>query len=174
MEQHGAEVEVRRLAPEDWQRLRSIRIEALETSPLAFITTADEARRDSDSMWQERTQKGALGLEQVTMVGVAGPDTVGMAIGVRRTKRPLDVVPIVAVFVSERARRQGVGGRLMLGVERWATDVGARRTSLWVVDGNDGAQSFYESLGYVATLDRQRISVPPVRWETRFEKRLSG
>ena len=168
------DVVVRRITVDDWRRLRQIRIEALSNSPMAFITTADEARQDPDSLWRSRAEQGASGDGQVTMLAVAGDDAVGMAVGFRRTKRPLDVVPVVAVFVSERARRLGVGARLMAGVEEWAVSVGGRTTSLWVVDGNDGARRFYESLGYTATLDRQRITVPPVRWETRMQKPLTA
>lgn len=62
----------------------------------------------------------------------------------------------------------------MEGVEGWARSKGVGLTSLWVVDGNDAARRFYEQLGYAATLDRQKISVPPVRWETRLVKDLSG
>jgi GNAT superfamily N-acetyltransferase len=170
---HRDDVEVRRIRSDDWTRLRDIRIDALTDTPLAFITTLDEARNFPDSLWKERADEGAVGDGQITVIAVDGERTVGMAVGLRRSSPPVDVVPIVSVFVSRSARRGCVGRRLMDGVERWARREGPVTTSLWVVDGNDAAIAFYESLGYVATFDRHLITVPPQRWETRYAKRIT-
>jgi GNAT superfamily N-acetyltransferase len=62
----------------------------------------------------------------------------------------------------------------MADVEAWARTRGASETSLWVVEGNDPALAMYQALGYQITLDRQKITVPPVRWEVRLRKRLTG
>ena len=167
-------VTVRQIEADEWRRLRSIRLEALMDSPESFITLHAEAAGFPDSVWAERADAGSSGIEQVTMVAIDGADTVGMAVGLSRPGIRPGVVPIVSVFVSPRARRAGVGKSLMGGVERWARSRSVGMTSLWVVDGNEGARKFYEGLGYVATLDRHKISVPPIRWETRLVKNLSG
>jgi GNAT superfamily N-acetyltransferase len=166
-------VEVRALAPDEWGRLKAIRLEALADSPLAYTTTLDEASRFPDSVWQERASGSAHGLEQITMIGVDGRKTVAMGVGLLRRNRRHSLVAIVSVYVSPEYRRSGTGGAVMRGIEAWARRNGADATSLWVVDDNERARVFYESLGYRATLDRQRITVPPVRWETRFVKRLT-
>ena len=165
---------VRPIESHEWQRLRSVRCEALVDTPTAFITTIDEAKALPDAVWIDLAEAGSRGEDQTTWIAVDGADTVGMAVGLLRTDARPGVVPIVSVFVSPRARRTGTGRRLMNGVEDWARSKEAKLTSLWVVDGNDPARRFYEGLGYVATLDRQKISVPPVRWETRLVKGLSG
>ena len=97
-----------------------------------------------------------------------------MAVGLDKSRPGRRVVAIVSVYVSPGFRRRGIAGSLMGQVERWAATRGARRTSLWVVDGNEAAARFYEGRGYRRTLDRQKIRTPPVRWEARMEKRLSG
>jgi len=165
---------VRRIAPDEWRRLRAIRLEALADTPTAYITTLAEAQAFSDSVWIERAAAGSTGADQATMIAVDGVDTVGMAVGLLRPDARPGVVPIVSVYVSPQARRAGTGKRLMDGVEDWARSVSATMTSLWVVDGNDVAWSFYGELGYVATLDRHKIPVPPIRWETRVVKILTG
>ena len=168
-----ATYDVRPVRPDEWERLRAIRLEMLRDTPEAYITTLDEALAFPDDVWIDRAVKGAAGEDQSTLIAVDGTDTVGMAVGLLpRPFRP-DVAPVVSVYVAPRARRSGVGTRLMGAVEAWAKSVGAHATSLWVVDGNDPARSFYDSLGYRATLDRQKISIPPVRWETRMVKALS-
>ena len=156
----------------EWRRLRDVRLDALADSPEAFITTLAEARSFPDSLWRDRATAGAYGDEQATMIAIEGTRTVGMAVGIDRSTVATGVVAIVSVFVSADVRHRGVGRSLMAAVEAWAEGIGATTTSLWVVDGNDVARGFYESLGYTATLDRQRIDVPPVRWETRMVKRI--
>lgn len=165
-------VEVRRIRTDEWLKLREIRLEALADTPEAFITTLAEAETYPDDVWKDRARSGALGGLQTTMIAVDGEHTVGMAIGLLRPAVTREVVPIVSVFVSPSVRRRGVGEGLVVGVERWARAQGAVRTSLWVVDTNDAARRFYEGIGYRATLDRQKITVAPVRWETRLVKEL--
>ena len=166
-------IEVRRIAPGDERRLREIRIEALEDAPLAFITTAEEARAHPDDLWHRRVLAGSSGTDQATFLACAGEATVGMAIGLDRSDRAPGVVAVVSVFVSSSARRRGVGDALMSAVESWAMAIGATTTSLWVVDDNASARAFYENRGYRPTLDRQRITAPPQRWETRMYRTLT-
>ena len=167
-------IDVRSIEAHEWERLREIRLEALADTPTAFITTLDEARAFPDSVWIDRASAGASGEDQRTVLAIDGADTVGMSVGLFRPHARSGVVPIVSVYVSPRARRDGTGTRLMQDLEAWARTKGASMTSLWVVDTNEVARRFYERLGYVATLDRQKITVPPVRWETRLVKDLSG
>ncbi len=59
-----------------------------------------------------------------------------------------DVAEIVAMNVSPEAWRSGVGTSLMTdALDRFRRD-GWRVVSLWVVDGNDRAQKFYEQFGF--------------------------
>ena len=166
-------VEVRALEPDEWHRLKAIRLEALAESPLAYTTTLDEALAYPDAVWRERASGRSGGFDQLTMIGVEGSRTVAMGVALLRTQRRRRIVPIVSVFVSPGHRRSGIGEAVMEGLEAWAARNDADRTSLWVVDDNDPARLFYESLGYRSTGDRQKISVPPVRWETRLEKLLT-
>ncbi len=152
--------------------LKAIRLEALADSPTAFITTFDEANGYPDAVWLERSSEPPDG-GQATFLAVRRDRCRGMAIGLDRSSAGRAVVAIVSVYVAPGVRRSGVGNALMDAVEAWARVRGAAATSLWVVDGNDGARGFYEARGYRETLDRQKISVPPVRWETRLELRLN-
>ena len=167
-------VEVRALGPEEWERLKSIRLEALAEAPLSYSTTLEEAQAYPDAEWMHRASGRAHDIEQRTMVGIDGPLTVAMGVGLMRSRRRRRIVPIVSVFVSPKYRRLGLGRAVMRGLEAWASARGADRTSLWVVEKNEGARRFYEALGYRQTLDRQKIRVGPVRWEVRLEKKLTG
>ncbi|MCL1594930.1 MAG: GNAT family N-acetyltransferase [Actinomycetia bacterium] len=166
-------LEVRRIRREEWQRLRTIRLDGLSDSPAAFILTAQEARGFPNSYWEERAMKGAVGGNQATMLVIDGEVTLGMAIGLMRPHISKTVAPIVSVYVSAAVRGRGLGRLLMDAVEDWASRNGAINTSLWVVETNESARRFYESRGYQTTPDRQLITKPPIRWEVRLAKDLT-
>lgn len=165
-------IEVRRIRPEEWQRLKDVRLTALTQAPLAYLTTLDEALAFPDDLWKERATKGAASTTQATMLAIVGARTVGLAVGIDRNEIAQGVVAVVSVFVSSDVRRRGVAQRLMASVEEWAGSIGRTTLSLWVVEGNEPATRFYEEIGYRATLDRQRITIPPARWETRMVKEV--
>lgn len=168
----ASEIVVRRVRADDWKAIKAIRLEMLLDSPLAFVTTYEEAAAHDDRVWIDRCSHDPDG-EIGSFAAFTGRDAVGMAVGVDKAASGWPVVSIVSVYVSPSLRRHGVAGRLMGSVELWAAARGATSTSLWVVDGNEGARAFYDRRGYESTGDRQRITTPPIRWETRLEKRLS-
>jgi GNAT superfamily N-acetyltransferase len=166
-------IEVRQVRSDEWERLRDIRLEALADTPSAFATTLTQAKAFPDSLWQERAITGAGGHDQITVLAVSGERTIGMTIALGRPDSDHRVVPIVSVYVTPSERRKGVAERLLSVAEEWVCDQGGSRTSLWVEEENVPARRFYESIGYIATLDRQRMTSPSAAWEIRLEKVLS-
>jgi GNAT superfamily N-acetyltransferase len=166
-------IDVRQIREGEWERLRTIRLEALADTPSAFATTLARAQVYPDSLWQERAISGAAGHEQITVLAVSGERTVGMTIALGRPDSRSRIVPIVSVYVTPPERRKGVAGSLLRAAEDWVSDKGGSRTSLWVEEENVPARRFYESIGYIATLDRQMMPSSPRTWEIRLEKVLS-
>jgi GNAT superfamily N-acetyltransferase len=165
-------IKVRQIRSDEWERLRDIRLEALTDTPSAYSTTLVEAEAYPNSLWWERAIAGAAGVDQITVLAVSGERTVGMTIALGRPDNDRRIVPIVSVYVTPSERRKGVAERLLSVAEEWVRDHGGSRTSLWVEESNLPARGFYESIGYVATLDRQRMTSPPPGWEIRLEKYL--
>jgi GNAT superfamily N-acetyltransferase len=164
-------ITIRRVETDDWRAIKALRLQMLEESPLAFITTYDEASAQPDSVWIERCTPDP-GDGSVSYAAFDAEHAVGMAVGLDKSRPGRRVVAVVSVYVAPTLRRRGLAGRLMDGVEEWARERAATATSLWVVDGNDAARRFYAQRGYRPTFDRQKIRTPPVRWETRMEKSL--
>ena len=52
------------------------------------------------------------------------------------------------MWVAPEVRRLGVGRELVQAVTDWGAEWGARRVVLWVTSVNDGAQRFYERIGF--------------------------
>ena len=101
--------EVRRVRRDEWEQIKRIRLEMLEDSPEAFITTLPEAQAFDDSVWIERAAKGSEGSTQATMLGFDGDVPVAMAIGLRRSQGKQDVLVVVSVYVTPAHR----------GTHRW-------------------------------------------------------
>ena len=167
-------IDVRQIRGGEWERLREIRLEALADTPSAFATTLAEAEAFPDSLWQERAIAGAADVDQITVLAVSGERTIGMTVALGRPNSDHLVVPIVSVYVTPSERRKGVAERLLSVAEEWVRDQGGSHTSLWVEEENLPARRFYESIGYVATLDRQKMTSPPPAWEIRLEKVLTA
>lgn len=162
----------------DWQRVRDLRREMLQDSPLAFAQTLEDARAMDEEEWRTR---GERGLSATGTVVVAETDE-GRWLGTMGGHLADDGSGpwLVGVYVtpSARGRRGGVAPRLLSFVERWARKH-ADTLSLEVHDKNLGARRFYERHGFVlddAGTDRGRVPhrIAEGEWELRLVKRLRG
>lgn len=92
-----------------------------------FVHTADTAESVSRAAW--------VATEMAELAGFAV------------AKRILDVCELESIAVDERARRRGVGRRLLDAVIAWARSEGARRVQLEVRSGSVAAIRLYERAG---------------------------
>ncbi len=134
---------VRQLTPTDIDTLRSIRLEALRTDPDAFGSTLEREEGRSDDDWRAWLGRGA------TFVGEVDGEPSGLVVALAQDDR--STVALLAMFVSARARRAGVGRALVEAAVGWAANTGAERVVLMVIDGNTPAIRLYESCGFVFT-----------------------
>jgi RimJ/RimL family protein N-acetyltransferase len=140
---HPAHVpRVRVLTPDDWETLRSLRLESLRESPSAFYSTYAGTVHRSEADWRAWPPGGAalaawLGDEPVGMVGV-----------VRRASEP-GLAELIAMWVAPHARGTGAADALVRGVLDWAADAGCAGVHLEVAPGNERARRLYARLGFV-------------------------
>ncbi len=146
-EHQGADAEVRRIRASEWRSLRSLRLEALLDSPLAYGSTHQHEVLRPDRDWRERAAAGADGEEEVGFAAVAADRWVGMARGY--LERP--VAHLIAVYVTPDWRQRGIGHAVSQAVVAWARERGASSVLLSVSDWNDEARRVYESIGFVPT-----------------------
>jgi GNAT superfamily N-acetyltransferase len=139
--------EVRRMRADEWRQLRSLRLEALEDSPLSYGSTYAGDVVRPDRHWKERAAAGAAGGEEVAIAAVAAGRWVGMARGY--LEAPL--AHLIAVYVTPDWRRRGIGEAVSRAVVAWARERGASAVLLGVSDWNDGARRVYEPIGFVTT-----------------------
>lgn len=148
----------------------------LADTPMAYITTYDEAAAFTDEVWIERCVVGSAGSTQGTFLGWSQDDVVAMGVGLcrpqRRRLRSVDVLVIVSVFVDADHRATGVAGRLMAAIEAWGISWGAPVATLWVAETNGRAAAFYHKIGYRPTGDRTPMGADSDLFEIRLEKDL--
>jgi GNAT superfamily N-acetyltransferase len=139
--------EVCRMQASEWRALRSLRLEALQDSPLSYGSTHDREVRRSDGEWRERAAAGAAGEEEVAFAAVVDGRWVGMARGYLEPP----IAHLIAVYVTPPWRRRGVGRAVSLAVVNWARERGAGGVLLSVSDWNGGARRVYETIGFTPT-----------------------
>ena len=151
-------VEIERLSVGDGQRLRAIRLRALQDAPQAFATTFDEAAARPLDDWDRH-------LEQIaTFVAVTGGSDVGLVRGTRHEQLP-DAGYLISMWVAPEARRQGTGSALVGAVIQWARAQGLERLLLDVAEMNAAAIALYARTGFVPT--GETGSLPPPRDHVR-------
>jgi ribosomal protein S18 acetylase RimI-like enzyme len=140
---------VRRIEPEEWRRLRELRLQALADTPEAFGSTFARERDYADEVWREWARDGADGSTEICVVASEGDALVGMAVGY--VEEGSDHAHLVAMWVAPDVRRQGIGRQLVDEVVAWARAAGLAAVKLDVTRENDTARRFYETCGFVST-----------------------
>ena len=130
-----------RLGPGDVERLKAIRLRALDDAPGAFATTLEEAREWPAERWRAQLAPRA------TFVAVRDGVDVGLARGDRDPEAP-GCAWLLSMWVAPGARRQGIGRQLIDEVVAWARDAGCDRIVLDVSDDQAAAIACYAALGF--------------------------
>ena len=141
------------LQPGDEERLRALRLRALQDAPTAFDTTVAEALQWSAASWAQQLR------DLATFVAVLEGQDVGMVRGAPSTKGD-GAAYLISMWVAPEHRRLGVGGALIDAVIAWATGVGAQTLLLDVGEQNEGAIALYRRKGFVRNGKRSTLPAP--------------
>jgi ribosomal protein S18 acetylase RimI-like enzyme len=147
--QHQTEgVVVRALLPTDTELFRSLRLQALEDSPDAYVETIEGALNCD---WQTRTAHLFLAdpPDSVVYVACVGGLLVGMVLAGHGDHN--DSPFLAAMWVHPDFRRRGIGQSLVARALAFLRSAGLQRVSLWVTETHAGVFEFYESLGFQRT-----------------------
>jgi RimJ/RimL family protein N-acetyltransferase len=162
-------VEIRRVRPGEWREYRTLRLEALKDSPLAFVERYDEVVAKPDEFWRERVERASAGTASCTYVAAAGGHLVGKA---SCFEEPDQTAHVVGVYVTPRWRGRGIADELISRVVDWArTELHAARVRLYVLDVNERAHAFYRRLGFTETGATMAYPPDPSYTELEMEYR---
>jgi GNAT superfamily N-acetyltransferase len=160
---------VREIEERDWVRLRALRLEMLEDTPIAYLETLATAQTHTVSHWQRLARgrpggvKLAAELDDGRWVGTMG--------GILAEGTPT----LVAVYVAPdvRGSRAGVTDALLAGIERWAAQHGDQ-LRLEVNELNGRAIEAYRRRGFVMTGRTTPYPLDPPSLELEMVKSLGG
>jgi GNAT superfamily N-acetyltransferase len=150
---------IRRLAPDEWETYRRVRLHALESDPAAFSSRVEHEAEFSEAQWRERLGRSGV------FVALAGGEQVGLVAGINAPDG--DGAELVSMWVAPGWRGTEVVGRLITSVREWAERAGHARLSLWVVEGNERAEKAYLKQGFARTGREQpvRVGEPALEFE---------
>lgn len=123
------------------ERLRSIRLRALQDAPNAFVTTYELAVSWPPEVWEQQLEELAT-----LVVTVQGVD-----VGLVRTTPHEDIKDaayLISMWVAPEVRRQGIGSALVSAVCEWARTQGFSRLFLDVSEMELPAVALYARNGF--------------------------
>lgn len=136
------------LTPDDWQRYKEIRLEALEYDPQAFGSSSERESRFDEQKWRERLQPYS---EKCRQWAVFAEDSEGRLVGSVGAYVPEDgIAEIVGLYVTGEARGYGIG-KVLLGeiIEKVKAAGIVERIRLSVNEEQESAVKLYEKAGFV-------------------------
>ncbi len=136
-----------RVEPDDWQRLRDVRLAALAESPEMFGSTWGKEQSFDEAEWRRRAARPATFLASRDGVDV------GMA-GVYEFDGEWFVM---GMWIAPGARGTGVVEALINACESVAQEAGARSVGLGVMEDNPRGRQAYLRLGYDFTGTREHV-----------------
>lgn len=161
---------IRTTSEDDWQAVRTLRLEMLRDFPLAYGETLEHALTVDEAGWRLRAARGTAP-GQTSIVAIDGERWVGQMGGYipDATSGPL----LVGVYVAPdyRGDTAGVSRRLLDAVEDWARMHGDT-LRLEVHEDNPRAIRFYEKLGFTLTGRSREYELEPGGLELEMIKPL--
>ena len=129
--------------PQDWERVRAVRLRALTDAPDAFWVTLAEELEVTAEQWRERL----AATDAATFLALAEARDVGLVVVHPSSSAPGDA-GIAAMWVAPEARGSGAADALLAAAVDWARTHGYPRARLWINDANDVAAGLYRRHGF--------------------------
>lgn len=151
----ASNVLIRLARPDDWERVRDIRLRSLADTPNAYGSTIELEAAYGQPEWVAWIEGWEGATNVMYLADDADGASVGMAVGSREGDE--QDAHLYAMWVDPAWRTRGVGSRLVHEVLGWGRSWGSRWVILGVTESNDGAARFYERLGFADTGERHRL-----------------
>ena len=146
--------------PDDWARMRALRLAALADTPDAFSATLAEERDQPDAFWRGRMEKREVTTLRAELRADDGIwRDVGLAVVAPSFDDP-SLAGIDSVWVAPDGRRCGAGDALIAAAVACAAAAGFGRVVLDAGDHNMAAIRLYERAGFRATGRTLRLPSP--------------
>ncbi len=135
------EIDVEVLSVDEWERYRTVRLEALKESPHAFSATYEDESAFDEDYWRLRMERSKR-----LLASVEGR-TVGVA-SVGRVEDADNIAELFGLWVTPTARGTGAATALVRAGADVALLDGCRHLAYWVGTDNPRAVSFASGFGF--------------------------
>ncbi len=148
------EITVRALTEDEWETYRSLRLEALQESPDAFVADHDTEAAEAEDFWRARMNRSAR------LVAEAGDEQVGVvSIGDAAESESENGGQLFGLWVRPEWRGRSVAANLVRQGAMIAEGQGFARLFYWVGSDNGRAVAFASSFGFRPTDERRPMRV---------------
>lgn len=134
-------IHITQLSPDEWQKYREIRLEGLQTDPLAFGSSYEEEINFTETNWRNRINAMWFALVDGKIVGM-----IGLLTGANMSTRHCG--QIISLWVKPTFRGQGIAKALVQKLQEIAPQHGLRKLSLQVATTQTNAIKLYEIMGF--------------------------
>jgi ribosomal protein S18 acetylase RimI-like enzyme len=128
---------------------KTVRLRALQDTPLAFGSTYARESQLTDEEWEARAARLTNGRD-IGFLGQCDGKYAGLALCFTDEEDPRKG-QLISMWVAPEARRKGVGRQLIDAIAVWAEERGISTLQLMVTSVNESATRFYEQLGFAKT-----------------------
>lgn len=152
---------VKRLTEDDWRQLARIRLRSMtEDHPVLGSVAREQGFKEGH--WRMRLRGGAW------YVATHKRRTVGLVSVLQEPGSPAEERHVMGLWVAPEARGQGAGEALLEAAAQHATDDGALRLTIWLLDGDDIVERVLRASGFLPSGIRMPVprdrSLREERW----------
>jgi GNAT superfamily N-acetyltransferase len=161
-------VRAERLDPDQWGRLRDVRLRAVLAEPALYGWAWERESSFTERHWRMRLSGGAwwIASDAGADVGVVSLIAEPGAVATDRL--------LVALWVEPGARRRGGARALVAAAAAEAVAQGARTLTAWVPAEGDACRAFWSARGFVPTGEAVAAPRAPGGEEARWSIELTG
>lgn len=139
------DIEIKKLAPDRWNDLKKLRLEALKSEPIAFGSSFEEEVDAPKEEWQRRIGNTIFALNNGQPVGM-----INYVVSNRLKMK--HIADIHAVYVNHGFRKQGIGNMLFSrALSLIKEHVEVRKIKLTVNPEQTQAVGLYKKYGFEVT-----------------------
>jgi ribosomal protein S18 acetylase RimI-like enzyme len=136
-------IEVRTLPPARWREVRTLRLQALKTDPIAFGSAYEEEENLAEEEWKKRMNSALFALSDDKLVG-----TITYVFSNRVKSK--HIARIFGVYVDPDHRGQGIGKKMLQNaLDLIQKNKHIVKVQLMVTKDQDVPARLYKDMGFV-------------------------
>lgn len=138
------------LPPSRWREAKSLRLEALQQEPTAFISSCKEESAFADEIWINRVTVAFVRDDNIALYAESAGKLLGMVGAVWSNRRKhRHVAEVYSFYVSPAMRGQGLGTKLMTALlDELAAQPMIEKVRLMVTTSHEAAIRLYQRMGF--------------------------